>query len=543
MRFLIIVIVALLAAYLERSRGTSLADGIERTLGSRWMPLLVGLVWAGLVWWTWGEANPQPIFHDEIAYVFQAKLFAAGRWTAPAPPMADFFAQPYLLVDPVMASKYPPGHSLMLAPGALLGAPFLMVLVMHALRGAMVFVLARRLSSATIAFATCLFLMHGDSIHWAGSFFSETTTGALLPVCWYALLRWHETPRARWIVLVAASLGWCAITRPFSAVLFAIPIAVVVLRDVFRTRRWRDLGLAMATGTAIVAILPLWASRTTGDWRLWPVTVYTRDYMPYDHPHFGVDTATPRREPPSDLAGISASLMQEERNHTVARLPQIALSRVPYFADATWWDSLLEAPLAVVGLLAAPAAIWVGVGTVVAIFVGYLTHPTWAAWTIYYMEVAPVLVFLAVVGFAQLLRRMARRKDEPPHWRSMPRAPVALMVGCFFSVLVLVGPESSGERAWHGMVSAYQKSFRGALAQVPGPSVLFVRYATWHSPHFILVANNPDWPSERVWIVRDRGDVQNAELLRRAPDRRAFLYRETSGRIDAYRPTGAHAAR
>src|SRR5439155_4213764 len=138
----------------------------------------------------------------------------------------------------------------------------------------------------------------------AGSYFSETTTGALLLVAWYALLRWHHGDGRRWIALVALALGWSAITRPYSAVLFALPIAYVVLRDVLSTRRWRDVALAMAVGGVVTAIIPLWSARTTGDWRLWPATLYTRDYMPFDHPHFGVDSAQPRRPLPADLAAL-----------------------------------------------------------------------------------------------------------------------------------------------------------------------------------------------------------------------------------------------
>src|SRR5437773_4104666 len=110
----------------------------------------------------------------------------------------------------------------------------------------MTFVLARRLTDGYVALATCVLLLHGDSLRFAGSYFSETTTGALLLVAWYALLRWHHGDRRRWIALVALALGWCAITRPYNAVLFALPIAYVVLRDVLSTRRWRDVALAMA---------------------------------------------------------------------------------------------------------------------------------------------------------------------------------------------------------------------------------------------------------------------------------------------------------
>jgi hypothetical protein len=82
-----------------------------------------------------------------------------------------------------------------------------------------------------------MLLLHGQSLYFGASFFSETTTGAMLLVAWYALLRWRDEGGRGWMALVALSVGWCAITRPFSAVLFALPIGFVVLRGMLRTRR------------------------------------------------------------------------------------------------------------------------------------------------------------------------------------------------------------------------------------------------------------------------------------------------------------------
>lgn len=537
MLLLAIVLVAVLLAWLERGRTDGAARAIEGVLARRWTPVVVGLVWAAVVWWSWGAVHPRAVLHDEIAYVLQARLFAEGRWTAPAPPMADFFAQPHVLVSPAIAAKYPPGHSLLLALGELFGAPVLVVIALAALRGAMVFALARRLSNGTVALGTSILLLHGDSLNWAASWFSETTTAALLLVSWYALLRWHQEKGRRWIVLLALALGWIAISRPFSAALFALPIGVVVLRDVVRDRRWRDLALAVAVGTAIVAIIPLWSWRTTGDARLWPVTQYTRDYMPYDHPHFGVDTAQPRRELPPDLLTIAPSLIAEERNHTLARLPEIAVERAHYFARATWHAPLLSGLLALVGLALAPSAVWVGVATVVVALLGYLAHPTWAYWTIYYMEVGVVLVFLSVAGLAQILRVVARRpRDGATRWRG-PLPPMAsLAAACVLCAAFLVRPELRAYRAGHLASALYQDRFDAAVARIPGPAVLFVRHASWHSPHLSLITNSPDWERASVWIVPDRGDARNLAFLRAAPKRAPFLFDEERTMIDRYHP-------
>ena len=541
MRFLVVVLLAALVARFERGRVSSRLGGVQRALESRWAPLAFGLVFGAIVWWTWGQVHPAGLLHDELAYVLQAKLFASGRWTAPAPPLPEFFAQPHVLNDPVVASKYPPGHSLLLALGELVGTPALIVAALSVLRGALAFAIARRLTNGVIALGTGMLLLHGHSLYFGASFFSETTTGAMLLVAWYALLRWHREGGRGWMALVGLAVGWCAITRPFSAALFALPIAVVVVRHLVRTRRWRELGAGLAVGTAVVAILPLWSARTTGDWRVSPVAVYMRDYMPFDHPHFGWDSTPPRRTPPPDLAFVNASLDSVRRAHTLDAVPQMARDRWTFLAAQSWWEPIPQAGFAVLGVLLAPQAALLGVATLFVVFFGYLAHPTWPSWTIYYMEMAPVFAFYAVCGFSVLLRSIAREPEREWSWARGPRAAFALLV-TLLVVLPMVRIEMRFNRAQHLGNANFPRRFAYAISQMPPRSILFVRHAKWHEGHWSLVTNDPDFEAARTWIAYDRGDSANAELLKRVPDRTPFLFDEARHSIDPYRPALALAS-
>ena len=105
-RLLVLVVcVAALVAVFERGRLSSRLGAVQRALESRHAPLILGLVFGAAVWWTWGQVHPAGLLHDELAYVLQAHLFSHLRWTAPAPPMPEFFAQPHVLSDPVIASR------------------------------------------------------------------------------------------------------------------------------------------------------------------------------------------------------------------------------------------------------------------------------------------------------------------------------------------------------------------------------------------------------------------------------------------------------
>ena len=73
----------------------------------------------------WGVFEAMPHLKDEHAYLFQAKVFAQGRITNPAPPMAEAFFVPYVVTrDGQQFGKYPPGYPLLLAAGVVLGRPW-----------------------------------------------------------------------------------------------------------------------------------------------------------------------------------------------------------------------------------------------------------------------------------------------------------------------------------------------------------------------------------------------------------------------------------
>src|SRR5260370_11675979 len=124
-------------------------------LATRRAAVVCGVVTALLTWWVWGSLDQVAVFHDEAAYLLQAKIFASGRWAAPARPLPEFFEQFHVLVTPVFASKYWPGHSLLMVPGVWLGLPGLVPVLLSGLTGALCFGLARRGGTPRRALRTC----------------------------------------------------------------------------------------------------------------------------------------------------------------------------------------------------------------------------------------------------------------------------------------------------------------------------------------------------------------------------------------------------
>ncbi len=52
---------------------------------------------------------PEPVVHDEFAYLLGARTFAEGRLTNASPPLPEFFESPHVLVVPTYNSRVPTG--------------------------------------------------------------------------------------------------------------------------------------------------------------------------------------------------------------------------------------------------------------------------------------------------------------------------------------------------------------------------------------------------------------------------------------------------
>src|SRR5262245_33877545 len=91
---------------------------------ARAVPVIAAAVaTAGAAFVAYALIDKAVILDDERSYLFQAELFARGQVALPALPAA--LRNQMFLVQPVFASKYPPGNALLLVPFVLVHAPYL----------------------------------------------------------------------------------------------------------------------------------------------------------------------------------------------------------------------------------------------------------------------------------------------------------------------------------------------------------------------------------------------------------------------------------
>jgi hypothetical protein len=534
-----ILLIALLA---HLSGGRELRDGgLARVLENRGVIAFVFAVTFCVLWYSWAAWNPIPVVHDEMAYVFQAQVFARGMWALPAPQFPAFWEQPHFLIEPTVTIKYFPGHSLLLALGALVRWVPLMPLVLQSANAVLLFVLARRVSSGAVALlAWIIWLFTPMVLYFGASYFSEATTTICWLAGWYALLEWRSTRKLPWLLAVALLTGWGAITRPLTGLAYAIPVGIVVLRDVIRERRWRDLAFALLVGVAVIGILPLWSAHTTGDWRVTPLALYTRLYMPYDVPGFGLITTPPAHAMTPQMLEWNDIYSSIHVDHLPGKLLSIFGSRVLYLFISTWGlTSGILGVFAFIGLLTVSVEAAFAVGSSVFLIVVYLVYATPAQWTLYYYETTPAFTYLSAAGLAWAASMIGRPLGTPPSpgyaWRSV-RWTRALVAGA----LVLAPPGLMALQLIHAQHIGDRKAlkrFEHLLGTIhDARAVVFVRYAPTHSTHVTFVRNVANPATERIWVVYDRGEAENARFRATVPDRKAYLFDETRGRTYMYEP-------
>jgi hypothetical protein len=507
---------------------------------SRAAPVLAGLATAALTWWIWGfAADPSGVFHDENAYRLQARIFAAGRWADPAVPADSFFDQMHVLSRPLRAAKYPPGHALALAIGFAAGAPPAVTLLLAFGTGALLFALAREISDGAIAFlAWLIWLTSPGALLYRSSYFSELTTAFLWLAAWWMLWRWRNTRAPGWLVALAALVGFGAVTRPLTMVVFALPIAFVLLRSSGGGARWRALAAAALCGAAVMLLWPLWSLKTTGKAGVSPHALYTRTVMPWDRIGLGRPPSdVPLAALPEDARGEwIREFVQLHERHTVANLPGILRRRLVAIWGDMWggWRAPLF-PFALAGLFVAPAAARVGLAAAALLVLAHLVYASPAGWTVYYYECYAVFAFVTAVGLGWAWRRLVEGARAPRLRTSgLWLSGAAILIGALPAVLLA--------RATYEANTRGARALSLAMSAAPPPAVVFVRYGPRHDPHRSLVVNGPDLANAPFWIVHDRGS-DNQRLLRLAPQRAPYLYDEARQKLTPLDRTAVPADR
>lgn len=209
-----------------------------------------------------------PHVQDSIAQLFHGKIFAKGMLTAPAPAYPEFFEFLHVIIrDGKWYSQYPPGHSILLTIGTLIGAPWIVNPLFGSLNILLMYLLGKELYGETVGRLSALLSFLSPFLFFMSSeFMNHTTALSFLLVFILFFAKSLKSGRFLHGALAGGALGWLINIRPYSAAALSAPFLVYGL--FVALRRFRELRPAISgfilLSALFLAVLLLFNTLTNG---------------------------------------------------------------------------------------------------------------------------------------------------------------------------------------------------------------------------------------------------------------------------------------
>ncbi len=247
---------------------------------------------------------------DTVSYLFQAKLFAEGKLSVPAPPEHGFSSSPHInVLNGKWYSKYPFGNALMLMFGVFINAPWLIPAL--ATGGALLLLylfvkeIYGNVHPGIALIAAVLALISPATLGMGSTWFSEPVSRFYLSLYLLTLLRTLNCKddasllaRIGYPLLSGFALGYAFNTRPLSAVVFGVVGAGLTIYHLFTQWQQRHemvqalpstmkrLGFFFIPFVVMLGVCMAWNTHFTESPYMFTHTVA----QPYDKIGFGLRT-------------------------------------------------------------------------------------------------------------------------------------------------------------------------------------------------------------------------------------------------------------
>lgn len=470
-----------------------------------------------------------PHILDAVSYDFQAKIFAAGQLSAPAPPLGAAFPTPFFVnYRGRWFSQYPPGTPTLLAIGVRLGLPWLVEPVLAAVAALVTVAAARRqFGRPTAVCAALLFATSPFLLLQAGTFLSHIPAMAGVAVAVYAATRYVAQPQRGWVVIGALGLGGAFLCREIAAVLAGLPLLVFVLTQARKQNRARLAGDALLAALCLGCFLAVYLSYNTVQAGA-PLPLPRNLFNPTDKFGFG---------PGIGFYGqhtLGAGLVNTDELLTSLT---IVLFGWPFYLAL----AMLLAPF----LLRRPQPCEVLHGAIVGLFVlayvGYFYHGI-ALGPRYYFGAFPSMVILAARGVSALADRASRllgtwgRRGARDRARTAAVTLLALLVAC--NLFYFLPRQLALYRGYSGMPGAggppmggfIQERLAGRVSTLTDALVTTDNW--WYYSVYLAALNCPDLNCGTVFAFAPDAPTL-AALRSRFPGRTWYRIDDRDGTLEA----------
>ena len=168
-----------------------------------------------------------PHIHDEIAYLFQAKIFSQGRLSVSSPCGREAFDFPHMINNGKWYSQYPPGYPLILVLGLAIGMPWLMNPLLAALAVVLFYYLGKEIYgeaegrlAAVLGALSIWFLLTSSTM--------LSHTGSMVFFAFFLLFLYRslDAPSLGNGLMAGLGLGIAFLIRPYNVAVIAVPFVV-----------------------------------------------------------------------------------------------------------------------------------------------------------------------------------------------------------------------------------------------------------------------------------------------------------------------------
>lgn len=472
---------------------------------------LIGLVAFSAIWLISAQVLEHvPHSEDEVAYLFQARVFAENRLSVPTPDLAPLFWSPFVVdYQGQRFGKYAPGWPLLLSLGVRLGAPWVINALLGVLSLIMIGWLGRCLyGPKTGLLAAGLGLLAPGFLVLSSSLLSHAASLFWTTLALVALVRLAGVSKpgpAGPALLVGLALGAAFVTRPFAAVGVGLAVGVFLLFLTLRGEIGGSIWAWLVPGGLVTAgLLPLYWWAVTGDpgfnayLLVWP---YDRTGFGPDVGPYGYSLATAVLSTRLKLEALALGLFGWPGYTNLLFLPLPFLLR-----RANRWDWLLLGTLA--GLVCVHFFYWAFGGVD-------------GGFPRYYYDALPALLLLTSRGVWLSGQALGRwRLPVPGGWtiispRYAPLLLLALLVA--YTLAWSLPAQLAAQQGKYGITAAQLRAVeRAGLAP---PALVLVKNVTgWRDFAAPFAANSPTLTGPIIYAI-DGGPQLNARLQAEFPQR------------------------
>lgn len=465
----------------------------------------------------WYGFDNMPHVEDEVAYLFQAKTFAGGALTVPAPPPAVQAGLDYYLFDIVDGrwfSVTAPGWPAILTLGIWLSMPWLVNPLLAGLSVLLAHRLTKILTTAQKANIVALLMATSPWFLSASASLMPHTTAIFFTLAgWNLLVSTGKSDRSNLILALVGGLciGWVFVTRQLDGVLVGVATGIWLLTKLRDTQ-----GMARVISYSIGCILTgsiylIYNWIMTGNPLLAPLAQYINELWGVGSNAYGFG---PDIGPPGNWGALAMLPGHSAYEGVINTVQNLAITQLDLFgwgigSLALVWALLIWGKLDRTDWMMLILALAV----IVAMFFYWFSGSFYIGPRYWFALFIPVLI-LSVSGYEALKQRLSTANFD------QSAAALPLIALCLFGILIFTTWRGSEKYRHYGSFYSVVRSEMNAGAF--GNAIVFVKTDVDIGSAFVL--NDPYLRADRPIFVLDRGAEANAEVAANYPDRPTMTY-------------------